>query len=64
MSAKRDRSDLPHVVIVGGGFGGSVRCPLLKRVRPSGLRSSIAGTIISSSRCCTRSQPLRSTRAI
>jgi NADH dehydrogenase len=31
VSAKRDRSDLPHVVIVGGGFGGLYAARALKR---------------------------------
>ena len=47
----------PHVVIVGGGFGGLAAARALARQPVPGSRWSTAATITSSSRCSTRWRP-------
>ena len=49
----------PHVVILGGGFGGLDAARALRRAPVSRSRSSIATTTTCFSRCCTRSRPPR-----
>ena len=48
---------LPHVVIVGGGFGGPRTPRGRSRERRSGSRSSTGATTTCSSRCSTRWRP-------